>query len=147
MIRQGFSISLLCMAIVVMLFHAFVPHHHHDTIICFENTNAPDCCAHEHESDKNTDKAHDGIPCKGDEFCLLNQDYLSASSLQVRISKPLGYLKLHGNVSYFINAFIDDHPLVQPFPGCQYNRLHPPDENITLAYFAHSLCLRAPPLV
>lgn len=147
MFRRSFSILLLCLAIMVMLFHAFVPHHHHDTILCFENTHAVDCCSHEHDPDDYPDKAHDGIPCKGDEFCLLNQDYLSASSLQVRILKPVSYLKLHGCACCATSAVYSDHLLFQPPPGHQSNHFHPPDENITLEYITHSLCLRAPPLV
>lgn len=71
MIKRKTAIFFILFATLLLLAHAFVPHHHHTAHICLSAQHCPsDCSAHEHGFPVN-DHAHD--PQTDSEFCVLKQ--------------------------------------------------------------------------
>jgi len=71
MLKRETAIILILLATVILLAHAFVPHHHHMSQICLElfNDHQHDESRNHHENESNTDLA----------YCISIQTYLKPS--------------------------------------------------------------------
>lgn len=112
MIRKRIAILFVLFATILLLAHAFVPHHHHKDHICL----SPHHCSadgHAHESEiPINDHQHDGQ--NDSEFCVLKQAVFIPSHQNYfdkywpGNDKPLPFLDFQAIV--FANEWISDEP-------------------------------------
>ena len=98
--KKAIALSFLLLAGTIILAHAVIPHHHHDTFaVCFSTTHCTDCEEEpEHSHDSDRDRHNDG--CNPEECILLKEMYVRfdnnnlfvGSSLDSDISCPVLFL-------------------------------------------------------
>lgn len=120
---------LMYLAYFIILAHAVIPHHHHDSVLCLQTVSAiHNQCCHDQCASEHT--AH--------EECKLTQ------------SEVLPAKSINGQIPYSISMIIDIQVnIYNPVPNCPSRIDYPfPDKGINshyLKYASESSILRAPP--
>ncbi len=135
MLKQIVTIAFLLIANAVLLVHDVVPHHHHDTHVCFEHNACGSDSSHETQDQENDDTC-----------CLLaDLQILAPGSAQHEINCPCcDHDAKHGKDT---PVFIHE---MQTQVDFQYNRTcfrqNPFKNSSYLTFAVRSYGLRAPPL-
>ena len=82
--KRALSLSCLLLANIILLAHAALPHHHHETIsICFCDTthcdNNKETCTHEHHGTETAHHEHTNYP-SSDKCCIIDTIYTPAQN-------------------------------------------------------------------
>jgi hypothetical protein len=141
MIKKLTAYSLILVANFVLLAHAVIPHHHHESVVCVEQKHCQgDAIPHNHNVAEH-DHRHDGN--KNSTSCILEQSVVVPTSQGKQ-------LKSHDNCSDNHNQ---DYYILSNFG---YSDLQPISKVVTyfsvyssylLSFVTSTLGLRAPPTV
>jgi hypothetical protein len=144
MIKKITAYSFILLANIVLLAHAVVPHHHHETQVCIEKTHCEtDFEAHKHQPNEENHKhnhEHDG---NNGSLCVLKQ----AIVLPVHQSRQLdGCSDCSDNHNHDFFIF-SDFGYVDLQPDFEVVTYIPEFSSFLISFVTTSHGLRAPPLV
>jgi hypothetical protein len=142
MLKRSISRFLLILASILWLFHAIVPHHHHNSQACL----VPEPCQHDsylhheescsHEHDNNTTST-----CVFNQLAIIPQPIIRGNSIlpePLLIDLDLDYIQaILAYTHAIVFTSLKTHPVF----------IHSESSALYLAFIGHSIGLRAPPSV
>lgn len=143
--KKGISIGFLLLANIVLLAHAFIPHHHHEGVVVaiFDNHCAENSDNHDHDHDWNHgDNPHKHENKSASEQCALNEVYTRADNSS-KVVSPINWDC--GETLLFILPGIIDKLGLADEVGLPF-RQKPYIESYHVIFSSNSLGLRAPPV-
>lgn len=141
MIKKITAYSFILLANIVLLAHAVLPHHHHEQIVCIENTHcACDTDAHVHNTDAK-DHQHDGNA--NSTACVLKQAVLIPSAQGRILNTCQNCSDNHNHDFYILSNF--GYADLQSSP--EVVTYIPKFPSFFISFVTISLGLRAPPIV
>jgi len=140
MIRRTTSVFIFLIVNSVLLTHAIIPHHHHFSLVCFENSH----CSTETEKHEHDTQKHEHNHDSNSDHCVLKQAFIIPSQHLSQVSKCAdsgnNHVDFQATLLFSTTnfGFILSHGLFtyKPFLDSDYSRL-----------INRRLGLRAPPLV
>jgi len=143
-INRKLAILLLSVSSLFLLVHGAVPHHHHGSAVCFNHSHCiPQNTSHEQGS---TGHSHDDKTPASEEYCILNQVYITPTS-QVRTE--LSQLSASDDFSVAIDSYsavLTGDICLAAFQSLE-DGTQPPFRNDWSRPIVSCLSLRAPPTV
>lgn len=141
MVKKITALVFITIANLILLAHAVVPHHHHDSVMCM-------CYSllHNHESgDEHDNSGHSKFPAEHPENdnCLLNEAVIIPSA-QHKIIKSEESFTVNPLPDLFLMIAIG-HDVILPVTG--YELKYPPDIVLPFTHLSYSHGLRAPPVL
>ncbi|MDX9880527.1 MAG: hypothetical protein RBS73_00580 [Prolixibacteraceae bacterium] len=141
MIKKLTAYSLILVANIVLLAHAVIPHHHHQSVICIEQKHChDDTSTHEHSNAK---PSHQDDGNKNSTSCVLKQSFLVPPS-QGKHLKSYNNCSDNYNHDYYLLSNIEYSDLQPIFNVVSYFPLH---SSYIISFVTSALGLRAPPTV
>jgi hypothetical protein len=144
MIRKKTAIFFILLANIALLVHAFVPHHHHKSLVCIESNHCQsDSYTHNHSASAH-DHEHDGDA--GTECCVLKQAVVIPANSVRQEFKCLG---CDDNNSQFVHfqAILFSNEILSFVPRIIQNAQIPLRTSSYSLFVSTSSGLRAPPVV
>jgi hypothetical protein len=126
----------------VLLYHAVIPHHHHDKQVCIERAHCKsDSEAHQHEAtEQNHNHQHDG----NSSSCILNQVFVSPASQSKQIHECSDCNDNHSHDFQFILFNVSPETVI---PSCKSVISAIEVTPLYSSLLQSSLDLRGPPTV
>lgn len=144
MIKRKLAILLFTVANIALLAHSAIPHHHHGSAVCFNQSHCiPKNTNHDQGS---TGHSHDNETSGTEEYCILYQVFIAPAS---QVSPGQNQVTSSADFSWTNDSFPAvlpgniQIPLLQNIAGGGQPPFH--DNYTCLAH--RSLSLRAPPAV
>lgn len=144
MFKRNTAIFFILTAYIFLLVHAVIPHHHHDSNVCFASSHCEtDSGDHDHNTTEHNHE-HDGDNKTGN--CVLNQELVIPSN-QVRQScKCIDCADSHHHSDQFQAVLFDSK--TRSFPTISFCVIKSPlISSVYSHYLSSGLSLRAPPIV
>ena len=146
-IKKAITLSFLLLANIILLAHAAVPHHHHETIsICFcdmHGTNCEETCTHEHHDTQTTHHEQHEFP-SSDDCCYIDTFYAPThnnlkTSCHLHEKCECGKMILYAliSTSIYTSDFVEDTII--------HFRQNPCVQLFYSDFISQSIGLRAPP--
>lgn len=141
MIKKRIAYGLFLIANILLLAHAVIPHHHHGSVVCVEQTHCHDDALPHNHHDAGTDHQHDGD--NNSSYCILKQSFVDPSSQGKQLKSSEYYWDHHYQDYYILSNFgLANVPDVSK--EISYVPVH---STYILPFVTLSLGLRAPPTV
>jgi hypothetical protein len=144
MIKRTTAILLILLANIILMAHAFVPHHHHKSEVCIDNPYGhADSDSHKH-SDIEKNNNHDGKNEK--EYCVLKEFVAIPINRLIKEIKSFDYSDNHVLLDKFHSILLDNG--LKAFVSLIKAKAYLPLNTSSYIHFLEtSLGLRAPPSV
>ena len=140
MAKRTIGISLILLANIVLLVHAFVLHHHHENRVCFETNHCTDDhTKHDHQPSEHNHK-HDG----NSDNCILKQAIAIPAQLYKQIYHYYDNYSERGNFQFVLLTSNTNNSVNVPIFTFTYPSFH---KYQSLYFVNHCIGLRAPPTV
>ena len=140
MIKKVTAYSLILIANIVLLAHAVLPHHHHEQLVCIEQTHCTNDAISHSQTASDNHHQHDGAHLA---TCILKQAIIISTS-QARLLNNCDNCSDNHNHDFFILSYFGLETL-QPITVTVSTV---PEFTFTFSsYITSSLGLRAPPKV
>ena len=138
MLKKVTSILFAVFANAIVLTHLFVPHHHHEQEICYENTH----CTNEHTNHDHAEHEHDNS--SETQNCVINKlvvpNDLIKKQLRVSFTQKLNDFDTYKALLLSLDANKVSAPFLR-------GELRASKTSEYIVYASNCLGLRAPPIV
>lgn len=139
MIGKLTAYGLIILANIILLAHAVIPHHHHESVICIEQKHCQnDTKQHKHNV---TEHDHQHNDNKNSTTCILKQSFVVPTSQGKYLKTGINYLYNPNHDCFLSSNFgYSDLQAVLKIAFC-----FPERSSSILSFVTSSLGLRAPP--
>jgi hypothetical protein len=143
MIKKALSVTIVALAGILMLANTALPHHHHDSAICYQKSHCHNENRDGNESNPSPNHEHDGDT---QDVCLIGGPVLLPSGQENHECKCIAYTYNHSGPTVFPDAiFGSEHTKVFPLLITNYTSSAPGPSYSSVVNSSPGL--RAPPVV
>ncbi len=140
MIKKFSAFSFILLANIILLAHAVIPHHHHDSVICIKQNHCQDDRIPYNHNVTEHNHQHDGN--KNSTSCILKQSVVVPTSQGRQLKSCDNYSGNH-NPDYYTQSHFGISDLQADSKVVAY---YPVQAFYLLLFVTSALGLRAPPL-
>jgi len=140
-VKKITAYSFLILANIILLAHAVIPHHHHESVVCVEQKHCQDDEIPLHHNNSEHEHQHDGN--ENSNCCILKQ-YVVTPSFQGKQLRSCDNCSDNHNHDYYTLSNIGYCDLQ---PVSKVVTYYPVHSSYLLSFVTSTLGLRAPPTV
>jgi len=141
MIKKLTAYSFLIIANIILLAHAVIPHHHHESVVCVEQKHCQDDAIPHNHNVAEHNHQHDGN--KNSTSCILKQSFVVPTSQGKQLKSCDNCSDNHNHDFYTLSniGYCDLQPVSNVVT------YYPVHSSYLLSFVTSTLGLRAPPTV
>jgi hypothetical protein len=141
MIKKFTAYSFVLLVNIILLTHAIIPHHHHESVVCVKQKHCQDdALPHDHNVAKH-DHQHDSN--KNSTTCILKQSVIVPTTQGKQLRSCDNFTDNHSHDYYIISNF----GYVDLQPVSEVGTCNSEFPSLFISFVTTSLGLRAPPIV